>query len=68
MLGACWSKKVDSQKLYSSRTSPKIFDEVAEPTRCGAVTTTQRPKTKRGFPHFVRVWESIVTGFRDVDI
>ena len=45
-----------------------IFGEVAEPTGCGAVTTTQRPKAKRGLPHFVRVWEYIVIGFGDVGL
>ena len=52
----------------SSRTTFRIFGEVAEPTGRGTVTTVQRPKTKRGFPHFVRVWESIVMGFGDVDL
>ena len=54
--------------MRSSRTIPRIFGEVAEVTRRGAVTTAQRPKTKRGFPHFVRVWESIVMGFGDGDV
>ena len=68
MLGACWSRKEASQKQRSLRTSPKIFDEVAEPTRHGMVTTAQRSKTKRVLSHFVRVWEYIVTGFGDVDL
>ena len=68
MLGACWSRKVASRKLHSSRTTPRIFGEVVEPIGCGTVITTKRPKTKRGFPYFVRVWESIVTGFGDVDL
>ena len=63
-----WRRKATSQKLRSSRTTPRIFGEVVEPTGCGEVTTMQRPKTKRGFPHFVRVWESIVIGFGDVDL
>ena len=61
-------KGVGAGKLRNSRKTPRIFGEVAKPTGRDAVTTAQRPKTKRGFPHFVRVWESIVTGFRDVDL
>ena len=65
--GECWGT-IGVVKLHSLRTTPRIFGEVAEPIGCGMVTTAQRSKTKKGFPHFVRVWEYIVMGFGDVDL
>ena len=59
----CWSRKEASWKLVSSRTSPNIFDEVAELTRCGAVTTTQRPNTKGGFNPFCKGLGIYCNGF-----
>ena len=63
MLGACWSRKAVSRKQCSSRTTPRIFDEVAEPTGRGTDTTAQRPKTKRGFTLFCKGLGIYCNGF-----
>ena len=70
VLGACWSRKVACQKLRSSRTSPRIFSEVAKLIGHGAITIAQRPKTKRGFTPFCKGLGIYCNGFwgcRDLD-
>ena len=59
----CWSRKAASQKLRSSRTSPRIFDEVVELTGHGMVTTAQTPKTKRVFTPFCKGLGIYCNGF-----
>ena len=63
MLGACWSRKAASRKLHNSRTSPRIFGEVAEPTGCGAVTTAQKTRAKKVFTPFCKGLGPYYNGF-----
>ena len=55
-----------TQLLRSSavlRTCPRIFGEVAELTRCNAVTTAQKPRAKRVFTPFCKGLGPYCNGF-----
>lgn len=63
----CWGPVGVGKQLPKShailRTCPRIFGEVAELTRRNAVTTTQGPKTKRGFAPFCKGLGIYCNGF-----
>ena len=68
-LGACWSRKAASRKLCSFKdlSQDLRWGCRADKAQCGYHNT--KAEDQKGFlPHFVRVWEYIVTGFVDVGL
>ena len=63
MLGAYEGKKEASKSYTVLRMCPRIFDEVAELTRCSTVATAQWLKTKKGFTPFYKGLGIYCNGF-----